>query len=123
MGIELGELRTKLKDDLGQTLDKLLIQYEDRFDLYYITVYSFWDVDLDNTLRTRIYISEKLGRPMLGTMCFAVDNKLCSIKQLWIKPMDGPQWDKEELLSDEGVDKVGQQAVDTGTILHSGMMN
>ena len=55
---------------------------------------------------------------MVGTMCFHVDNRQCSIKQIWLKPLDGPQWQKEEILSEDGVDKVGQEAVQSNILLH-----
>ena len=35
-----------------------------------------------------------------------------------MKPLDGPQWEKEPLLSDEGVNKVGQEALASGVPLH-----
>ena len=56
---------------------------------------------------------------MMGTMCFHVDNVKCTIKQIWNKPMDGPQWEKENLLSNDGVDKIGEEAVGSGIALHN----
>jgi len=118
MAIELGELRNQLKNDLGNTLDALLVEYENRWDEYFIIVHSYWDVEHDNLLRSRIYIALTPGLPMVGTMCFHVDNRQCSIKQIWLKPLDGPQWQKEEILSEDGVDKVGQEAVQSNILLH-----
>lgn len=116
--IELGELRKQLKNDLGHTLDELLLQYEDRFDEYYFIVHTYWDQEYEGVMRSRIYVASTPGLPMVGTMCFHVDNKLCTIKQIWMKPLDGPQWEKEPLLSDEGVNKVGQEALASGVPLH-----
>ena len=119
MAIELGELRQQLKNDLGHSLDELLVKNENKWDEYFIIVYSFWDPEVANVLRSRIYVAGHPGKPMMGTMCFHVDNVKCTIKQIWNKPMDGPQWEKENLLSNDGVDKIGEEAVGSGIALHN----
>jgi len=116
--ILIGDARNELKDELVKTLDDTLNAYSSKYDTMWLIIHTYWSKEYEGLLQTKVYVSLRPGVPMLGTMGFFCDSRAGTIKQAWCKPMDGPQWEKEELLSEVGVERVGAQALETGTILH-----
>jgi len=117
MKVELGEIRDEMSRDVIEVIEQVINRFQKKRHPYYLLVYSEQGVDVypedayrgkpmkmikledKQVIRTRILILDYRPFPILGTMCFRIDNKRGEIWKEWMLPQDVPL--PESILSGE----------------------
>jgi len=119
MKMELGEIRSEMSRDVVEVVEQVINRFQGKRHPYYLLVYSEEGVDVypekgyqgkpekmmkledKHIIRTRVLVLDQRPDPMLGTICFKVDNRRGEIWKEWMLPQDVPL--PETILDGEGV--------------------
>lgn len=110
----IGNARQNLVEDFNAALEKVINEESER-DAYYILITSG---NYGKDIYTKFIILPLLKKEVLykykvlGTMCYAVDNKKGLVERLWCLPIDVPT---EGLIEqdDSCVEEISQDAKDS----------
>ena len=87
--VEVGEIIPGLAQLLQEGFDECLEKNSHRREVYYILYTAAWFA-CDTQLRQVFSPRAKKPPKMLNTICWKINNKKGTIKQLWVLPMDAP---------------------------------
>jgi len=87
--VQTGEILPCMVAEFERGFDAVLAKNKHRREPYYVLYHANWYA---NNSQLRSVFSPRAKRPpkMLNTMCWLVNNKTGSIKQLWVLPLDAP---------------------------------
>lgn len=86
----LGQARNECAHDLARTLEGVINANMHRAS-YFILVHAKRHPLIPKALRTVVTLLSQKPPKMLGTICFAIDNRAGRAKRLWVLPPDIPR--------------------------------
>lgn len=86
MPVKFGDVREDLARHLGDILGYIVSRKMDLDVPYYILVHA--NVLDTNIIFTKVVTMLRRPIPMLGTICFKIDNRLGAWEKMWVLPLD-----------------------------------
>ena len=87
--VQIGELLPPMLDEFQKGFDKAVRKNKYRREPYYLLYTADWYAN-HTQLRAVFRPSNTCPPMMLNTMCWKIDNKNGSVKELWVLPKDAP---------------------------------